>query len=565
MPRLTGIILILLLLSFQKALPQFQENEKIIRERISRNGQAVVSMPLPGREKLDLLARNVSISSLKNKQLEIYLSPLTYEWFISQNFTYTPVDEDVKGIMTASTINEAMDWTSYPSYTQYDSIIHRFAADYPGLCLVDTIGTTNYGKHVFVVKISDNVQSDEDEPETFYTAAIHGNETGGFILLLRLADFLLKNYSTSSSVKSLVDKLEIWINPLANPDGSYRTGNTISSPVRWNANGYDLNRNFPDPESDDPVKQIEVLDMIRFMKSRRFVISANLHGGAEVLNFPWDRWSRRHPDDEWFYHICRKYADTVHLHSDPLYLRDLDNGVTNGYDWYQIYGGRQDYVTLELQGREVTMELDNTKVTPASALEALWESNRRSLLSYIENADYGIHGKVTDILTGEPLFAKIYISGHDADNSHIFSDSSSGKFTRLLSPGKWDISFKADGYIEKIVSITVVSDQRTDVAIQLVPLLNPVDTITREQLFLYPNPANEFIRINLPGQLIGSVIVNVYNSLGMKVLDYQTVTIEDIPLIIDLSRLSGGVYTAIIRNPSNGLISKARFIVVHRE
>ena len=37
------------------------------------------------------------------------------------------------------------------------------------------------------------------------------------------------------------------MNPLANPDGTYRPGNTISSPVRGNANGYDLNRNFPDP------------------------------------------------------------------------------------------------------------------------------------------------------------------------------------------------------------------------------------------------------------------------------------------------------------------------------
>ena len=40
-------------------------------------------------------------------------------------------------------------------------------------------------------------------------------------------------------------------------------------------------------------------------------------------------------------------------------MNDLDNGVTRGDVWYQIYGGRQDFVTYELQGREVTIELDD--------------------------------------------------------------------------------------------------------------------------------------------------------------------------------------------------------------
>ena len=74
----------------------------------------------------------------------------------------------------------------------------------------------------------------------------------------------------------------------------------------------------------------------------------------------------------------------------------MDNGVTNGADWYVIYGGRQDFVTYELQGREVTIELDDEYVTPAAQLNSLWEYNCRSLLGYLENALYGIHGYVKD-------------------------------------------------------------------------------------------------------------------------------------------------------------------------
>ena len=83
---------------------------------------------------------------------------------------------------------------------------------------------------------------------------MHGDETAGFILMLRLADYLLKNYNSDTRVKTLSDNLEIWINPLANPDGTYRDGNFIISPVRNNANGYDLNRNFPDPDLPNSVQ-----------------------------------------------------------------------------------------------------------------------------------------------------------------------------------------------------------------------------------------------------------------------------------------------------------------------
>ena len=58
------------------------------------------------------------------------------------------------------------------------------------------------------------------------------------------------------------------------------------------------------------------MDMMRFMRKHKFVISANFHAGAEVVNYPWDRYlSKFHADDSWFYTISRAYADTVHIYS----------------------------------------------------------------------------------------------------------------------------------------------------------------------------------------------------------------------------------------------------------
>jgi hypothetical protein len=224
------IILSLLTLFTFRCYSQLPSGDDLLRETIRQYGQVRITIPFPGSKQLSELSRNVSVTSLKDKTVEVVLSPLTVDWFISQNFKYTVLERpDSKSIITSSDIMQAMEWESYPSYTQYDSIMQSFAGLYPGLCNLDTIGTSIYGKLVLVLKISDNADIDEDEPETFYTSSMHGDETGGFILMLRLADYLLKNYNTDSRVKNLVDNLEIWINPLANPDGAYRTHDFLTN------------------------------------------------------------------------------------------------------------------------------------------------------------------------------------------------------------------------------------------------------------------------------------------------------------------------------------------------
>lgn len=566
-------IVILFLVVLLPGLSSAQDSVKdeLLRHITVTKGQAIVTLPLLSSGEMNMLSKNVSVASVKGKEVEVVISPLTIEWFISRKYDYSvnENDEELKGFVASQNMSQAMEWNTYPSYQQYDSILKSFAAMYPSLCILDTIGTTNYSKQVLVLKISDNPLADEPEPEVFYTSTMHGDETGGFILMLRLADTLLKSYSTSSRIRNLVDNLEIWINPLANPDGTYRTGNVISLPTRFNALGYDLNRNFPDPVSDDPDKQVETLDMIRFMRERNFIISANFHGGEEVVNYPWDRWERRHPDEDWFWHISRKYADTVHLHSPAGYMTFMENGVTNGWDWYYVYGGRQDFVTYDLHGREVTIELDNTKMTPASDLDNLWVYNRNSLLGYLENALYGIHGTVTDAETGVPVPAKIFIPGHDMDNSYILADTLTGEFSRLIAEGTWELLFTADGYLNKTVAAVVMNDQSLDLDVQMVPYVNPIDTTDVDGPFIYPNPANGMMKVVLPLRQIGKVEVNIYNSLGTRIAvnspDDYVETFNDLPLEINTAGLASGVYTLVIRNRETKAVDKTKFVVVHRK
>jgi hypothetical protein len=566
MARRLLILLFFLVLNVLRCYTQNLSNDERLRDVISRSGEAVVTIPYPDNISLEDLTRKVSIISVKNKRVHISLSPLTVEWFIRQKFNYLTTERtDSKSIISALIISQAMEWESYPSYTQYDSIMQSFKALYPALCHLDTIGTSVNGKLVLALKISDNAADDEDEPEVFYSSTMHGNETGGFVLMLRLADYLLKNYNLDNRVKNLVDNLEIWINPLANPDGAYKTGDAISlSSVRYNANGVDLNRNFPDPFQPFEIQAKENIDMIGFMRAHKFVISANFHSGAEVVNYPWDRWfSKFHADDTWFNSISRAYADTVHSYSSPAYMTFLDNGVTRGAEWYTIYGGRQDFITSELQGREVTIELDDQFITPAAQLALLWQYNWRSLLGYLENALYGIHGQVLNSNTSVPVPAKIFITGHDKDSSHIYSDTLTGSFVRLLAPGSWNLTFTAHGYNDATISnIVVFPEQRTDIVVNMVPITNQIDTTIPEAPSLYPNPATAEIKAILPGVLAGKVNVKIISQSGSLMSEYNTEYTQGVPLLIDIKRLSGGTYSVVFANTVKRISCRGRFIVI---
>ena len=561
-----------LILIFISVFPALRCHSQVIasddklRQIIAQDGQVEVMLPYIDYKSVEILSTNVSILSVKDNMIHISLSPLTVDWFILQKYDYKLVERVTsKGIISAANVNQSMDWDIYPTYSQYDSIMQSFSKLYPSLCRLDTIGTSINGKLVLALKISVNAAVDEDKPEVFYTSTMHGDETGGFILMLHLADYLLKNYNVNERVTNLVDNLEIWINPLANPDGTYGTGNTITSPTRYNANGYDLNRNFPDPFTPNTLKQKETLDMIKFMRKHKFVLSANFHSGSEVVNYPWDRWiSKFHADDSWFNSISRAYADTAHLYAGPEYMNFLDNGVTRGALWYIVYGGRQDFMTWELHGREVTIELDNQFVTPAPQLTLLWQNNWHSLIGYLENALYGIHGLVRDVNSHTPVPAKVYISGHDKDSSEVYSDTLTGSFVRFMAPGSWNLTFSATGYRDTTINnVTVVSGQKTDLIVDMSPGVSSIEkTKSGTLILLYPNPARDYINALLPDIIAGNINIRIINTIGKLISEFPYEAVQGVPLLIDIKSLPAGTYIVVFINPVTGTSFYGRLVII---
>ena len=488
------------------------------------NGETYLKLTIQDHRDLQKLSRLVSIDNVDGETVFAYtletkldeLSALGYK------FEILPHPSSLIDPAMSSDKADVMAWDVYPTYDAYTAMMYQFATDYPTLCRIENIGATVEGRALLFAVISDNVSVEENEPEVMHTSTMHGDETVGYVLLLRLIDSMLTSYGTDPHITSLVNDMEIWINPLANPDGTYTGGNhTVSFATRYNANGYDLNRNFPDPE-DGPTpggtRQIETINMMNLAEAHTFVISANHHGGAEVINYPWDTWVQRHADDAWWQDISHAYADTAQEYSPSGYLDGFNDGITNGYDWYSISGGRQDYMNYFHGCREATIELSQTKLLPASQLPAYWEYNRISLLQWLENALYGVRGIVTDLNTSLPLAAMVEVLSHDIDSSYVFTDPDVGNYHRMIEAGSWDIRFTVEGYIPQTIYSVSVSDLSTTILnIQMVPLSD--------------DPAVDFVSQNAgsldPGDL-ASMFITLINSGGGDATNLSgTLTCDD--------------------------------------
>ncbi len=468
----------------------------------------------------------------------------------------------------AQSTEDARSYHSYPTYSQYLDIMNAFAKEYPQLCRLDTFGITPGGRLLLALNI--NTEGTVPDKTTkagepgcrarfLYTSTMHGDELVGYVLLLRLADTLLSGYRQDPEITSILDDLDIWINPLANPDGAYMAGDpeSLEHARRYNSAGVDLNRDFPDPGAAEPDQSAhrapETRDMMKFLHEHRFNLSANLHGGEEVVNYPWDHCYPRHADDAWFYFVSREYADEARA-VDPSYMAGFSDGVTNGAEWYIVRGGRQDYLTYYLQGREITLELSLEKFPPANELNRFWNINYRPLINYMAQARYGVRGRVYSAGDGQALEARIYIPGHDRDSSAVFSNSK-GIFHRYLSEGSYPLVASAPGYYNDTLLVHVVDHQRTEIDFEL--KARKVKAKSREQapaLSLYPNPAGAQLIVEGSGLPPGDALLLIISREG-RILRQEHLTGPKQSISLSINDLPPGLFCLQLRY-SNGVLHR---------
>ncbi len=273
----------------------------------------------------------------------------------------------------------------YPTPEASLKSVQDSAKKYPNVISLIEIGKSVEGRALTFARITAPAARGKklaERPEFKYIANMHGDEIAGRELMVSLIEDLGAQYGKDDRITRLLESVQIYILPSMNPDGAARR-------VRYNANGTDLNRSFPDFTTSDNQntmanREPEIQAVMKFQAAHRFKLSANFHGGAEVVNYPWDTQAEPFPLDNLVQKISLDYAKKVpYIYNSS----EFKQGITNGYAWYEVDGGMQDWSYHWFKDLQVTIELTSKKWPAYSTIRQTYLANRDALLTYIEEVN----------------------------------------------------------------------------------------------------------------------------------------------------------------------------------
>jgi carboxypeptidase T len=209
------------------------------------------------------------------------------------------------------------------------------AAEFPNL--ITTKSPTSSIKTIenrdqFFVKISDNPNINEAEPELMYTALHHAREPLGMHQMIQYMWYLLENYGQNNEVTTLVNNLEMYFVPIINPDGyEYNRSTDPDGGGYWRKNrrinadgteGVDLNRNYGfqwgfDDTGSSPngnaqtyrgtegFSEPETQSIRTFCEAHQFKVALNYHTFGNLLIYPWGYLDGSTPDSTRFIRIAK--------------------------------------------------------------------------------------------------------------------------------------------------------------------------------------------------------------------------------------------------------------------
>ena len=395
---------------------------------------------------------------------------------------------------------------------------------------VDTIGfSTQDLIPILAVKISDNVELKEDEPQVLFVGQVHAEEVLGVEVVLDLMeDLLFPDNSIYSHMNILKQFMEIWIVPTANPEGlnvihdgldmSFRKNKKDLSPegpypngifdyestIGNDIDGVDLNRNFGfnwafgdtflEPDNSDyashydyykgeePFSEGEAIALRDLALENDFVFSIVWHSSrsgnlSEKVFTSW-RWeeTKDSPDLDLMKTIADQFSELLETEDGTGSYLSVYSGSRNGklHDWFYKETGCIQYLvecgTANLQPDSILIEdtIDRTKPAMIYLMD-------RALGYNVDAAQ--VTGIVYDASTNQPIEgAIIEILEHTGSVLKHRLTNEFGRYRRILNPGSYTISIRAEGYLPQEIYTVANNSAMTMENITLLPA--PVHQLT---------------------------------------------------------------------------------------
>lgn len=331
----------------------------------SQNATAVIrTRLLKGITQKALVERGVDIMHVyPDGRVDLAVTDEQFAWVSSKGVSVSLLDRI--NLLAPATLDANLG--AYYTHAEMEAGLDSLVAAYPTLARIDTLGTTYQGIRIRAIKISDNVNVDENEPEVFIMGCHHAREIMSVEVPMRLAKYLLANYGTDPVVTNIVNTREIWIAPMINIDGHYwvELNHSGSSVNWWRKNrrvngdgsfGVDINRNYgynwgydnvgssPTPGSDvyrgsAAFSEPETQAVRNFCALHHFTLSLSYHSYGDDILYPWGYAPLNTMDQELFAAL----GDTLR-HGNDYLAGNVASGaiyLTNGDsdDW--LYGDVQ--------------------------------------------------------------------------------------------------------------------------------------------------------------------------------------------------------------------------------
>ena len=258
----------------------------------------------------------------KDEFIQFVISQHDLNKLISENIDFDTIHDDIEEFYKSRLIQNYsirdFDYGSMGGYYTFDEIeqnLDELSSLYPNLISEKiSIGQSLEGRNIWAIKVSDNPNIDENEPQALYTGLHHSREPMSYMNLFYFMHWLGENYNSDLLAQHLVNNREIWFIPAINPDGLVynqsiapsgggmqrkNTRDTCSgTPI-----GVDLNRNYgylwgydndgssPDGCSEtyrgtSPFSEPETQAVRDFVNQHNFKINFNYHSYSDLLIYP---------------------------------------------------------------------------------------------------------------------------------------------------------------------------------------------------------------------------------------------------------------------------------------
>jgi hypothetical protein len=482
--RVPALLLLLALACFATSTPAARDgDEPLFRARIAasdtsalrsaleRAGYDVVGVD-PASSTVEVVASSEELSTLAKDGLSVTIVEQGRPLVATLGTPAAPITGAPTEAGLPVEPNTYLDINAIVARMQEIALAHPTIVQFVDVTATYNTPPTAQGRHLYALKISDNVTVDEDEPAMLIVSNFHAREIVTPVIALTAIDRLTAGYAAADPrITAAVDGHEIWIAPSWNPDGYnhvFTTDNMWRKNRRVFSNGVgvDQNRNFPQGWSascagstsvssetykgPSAASEAETQTLMTWSQAVRFAKLIDYHSsGREVL------YSYRcltHPFTNWM----RQEATALSQASGYGGAVRLPSAEGEHYEWQFARMGTYAFLI------ETHSEFQPTYDSAVAEAAQLWPG----ILTVLERP-ISISGHVTDAATGNPVAARIEILGVTFANGETnASGGLYGAYHMFLPSGTYDVRFSATGYAPAVHRVTVTATATTlDVAL----------------------------------------------------------------------------------------------------